>query len=111
MKERDSRSSKTFVKVATVDQVPAGAMLGVDVEGRQVVVCNVDGEFYAVRDECTHENYPLSEGELAGHRLTCMLHGACFDVKTGAVLAAPAYEPLQSFEVRVDGQDILIAAD
>ena len=75
------------------------------------MVCNVDGEYYAVHDECTHECFPLSEGSLDGHTVTCMLHGASFDVRTGDVLAPPAYESLRLYRVRVDGEDIYIAID
>ncbi len=102
---------KSFVRVAAVKDVPPGTMKGVDVHGVPVVLCNVNGELYAVHDECTHETYPLSEGTLEGHSLTCMLHGACFDVRTGAVLALPAYDALETFDVQVDGEDVLISLD
>lgn len=91
--------------------VPPGTMKVADVDGVPLVLCNVDGEFYAVHDECTHETYPLSEGTLKGHSLTCMLHGACFDVRTGEVLALPAYDELETFEVKVDGEDVLVSLD
>ena len=100
-----------FVRVAAIDEVPAGAMKSVAVDGVQVLLCNVGGEYYAVHDECTHECFPLSEGTLEGHSLTCILHGACFDVRTGEVLALPAYGPLRTYEVKVDGDDLLIATD
>jgi 3-phenylpropionate/trans-cinnamate dioxygenase ferredoxin subunit len=98
-----------FVKAATLAAVPEGGMLAVDVGGLAVVVCNVAGEFYAVHDECTHECFPLSEGELEGHSLICPLHGACFDVRSGEVLSPPAYEPVRTYEVRVEGEDVFIA--
>lgn len=99
------------MKVATVGEVPAGGMKSVSVDGEQVVLCNVGGEFYAVHDECTHESFPLSEGTLEGKRLTCMLHGAQFDVETGEVLALPALEAVKTYRVEVDGDDIMIAVD
>jgi len=100
-----------FVTVATKGEVPPGEMKSVEVDGVQIMVCNVDGEYYAVHDECTHECFPLSEGSLAGHTVICMLHGASFDLKTGDILAPPAYEPLKTYRVRVDGESVRVAID
>jgi 3-phenylpropionate/trans-cinnamate dioxygenase ferredoxin subunit len=105
----NSGGKAEFVRVATRDEIPPGAMKTVDVGGVQVLVCNVGGEFHAVHDECTHECFPLSEGTLEGHALICMLHGARFDVRSGEVLALPAYEPLRTYDVQVNGEDILVA--
>ncbi len=104
-------TEKQFVRVATVKEVPPGTMKAVEVEGTQIALCNAGGEFYAVHDECTHESFPLSEGLLDGKVLTCMLHGAQFDLTTGEVLALPAYGPVKTFEVEIDGEDVLIAVD
>jgi 3-phenylpropionate/trans-cinnamate dioxygenase ferredoxin subunit len=102
-------SSKNFVRVASVGEVPPGEMKAVRAEGVDVLLCNVNGDVHAVHDECTHECFPLSEGTLDGHRLTCMLHGAQFDVRTGDVLALPAYGPVATYEVQRNGEDILVA--
>lgn len=98
-----------FEKVATKAEVPIGAMKSVDVDGIEILLCNVGGELFAVHDECTHECFPLSEGTLEGHTVACRLHGARFDVRNGEVLALPAYAPLRTYEVRIEGDDILIA--
>jgi 3-phenylpropionate/trans-cinnamate dioxygenase ferredoxin subunit len=98
-----------FVKVATKGEVPPGTMKAVDVDGAQVLVCNVGGEFYAVHDECTHECFPLSEGTLEGHSVICMLHGARFDIRSGEILELPAYEPLKTYDVRVNGEEVWAA--
>ena len=103
-------SGKTFVRVAAVCEVAPGEMISVDVDGEQVLLCNVEGDLFAVRDECTHECFPLSEGTLKGRSVACLLHGARFDVKTGEVLALPAYEAVTTYEVRVEGEDVLVAA-
>ncbi len=100
-----------FVPVATRSEVPPGRMKAVEVDGAQVLVCNVGGEYYAVHDECTHECFPLSEGSLDGHAVVCMLHGAGFDVTTGDILAPPAYERLKTYRVRIDGEYVCVAVD
>lgn len=100
-----------FVRVCRTADVPPGSIKSVEANGTRIALCNVDGEFYAVRDECTHEQFPLSEGDLDDERLTCMLHGACFDVKTGEVLALPATDAVQTYEVRVQDDEIEVAVD
>lgn len=100
-----------FVKVATTDELPPGAMKAVEVNGEQVLLCRVGEEYHAVHDECTHECFPLSEGTLENHVLTCMLHGARFDVRTGEVLALPAYGPVKTYPVRIEGDQILVGSD
>ncbi len=95
--------------MATTSEVPPGTIKAVEVEGERIALCNVDGEFRAVQDQCTHEHFPLSEGQLDGDVLTCSLHGARFDVETGEVLGLPADEPVKIYQVRVEGEDILVA--
>lgn len=102
---------KNFVRVASVSEMPLGGMKAVRVDGVDVLLCNVDGELYAVHDECTHECFPLSEGTLDGHAVVCMLHGARFDVRNGEVLALPAYGPVATYEVETVGEDILVTVE
>ena len=100
--------AEQLVKVATRNEISPGRMKLVEAGSVELAVCNVDGEFYAVHDQCTHETFPLTEGSLDGHVLTCTLHGAQFDVRTGEVLQAPAYEPVRTYEVVVKGEDIFV---
>ena len=75
------------------------------VQGVYVALARAEGEWFAVDDECTHEECPLSDGELRGVALVCNCHGSEFDVRTGAVLAGPATEPVKTYPVRVvDGR-------
>ena len=100
-----------FVKVATVGEVSPGDMKPVEVGEDQILLCNVDGQVYAIDDICTHSYASLSEGDLDGDEVICPLHGALFSVVTGAVITPPADEPLRTFEVRVDGDDILVGPE
>lgn len=97
-----------FVRVATLDEVPPGKLLGVEVNGRRVCLANVEGEVYAFQDNCTHKDFPLSAGELDEHRLECAWHGARFDVRTGRAVALPAIKPVKTFEVKVEGEAIYV---
>jgi nitrite reductase/ring-hydroxylating ferredoxin subunit len=82
--------------------VPPGAIAAIDVRGTRIAVANVDGSYYAFDDTCTHAQCSLAEGDLAGTTVTCMCHGAEFDVRTGEVLAPPAPAPVRAYRVRVE---------
>lgn len=97
-----------FQKVATTNELPPGGKKLVEIDGRAVAVFNVDGQFYAIDDVCTHDGGPLVEGELDGDQIECPRHGARFNVKTGAALSMPAFEPVATHEVKVEGSDILV---
>ena len=97
-----------WVRVASVTECPPGKLLGVDVEGVPVVLANVEDEFYALLDQCTHQDYPLSDGELDGTRLECMYHGARYDVRTGRAVRLPAIRPVKVFQVEVRDGDVYV---
>jgi 3-phenylpropionate/trans-cinnamate dioxygenase ferredoxin subunit len=99
-----------WVRVASVDDLPPGKLLGVEAEGRRIVLANVDGEVYALLDQCTHQDYPLSDGRLEGARLECIYHGARYDVRSGRAVQLPAIRPVKMFEVDVRGDDVYVRA-
>ena len=72
------------------------------------MVCRVEGELRAVENRCSHDDGPLGEGEVAGHEVTCPRHGARFDLRSGAALSMPAVTPIDTFEVRQDGDGIYV---
>jgi len=100
--------SENFVKVARVEEVKPGKMKRVEVHGHHILLANVDGEFYATDDTCTHEDTSLSNGYLEGDVVKCPLHNSRFNVRTGEVLEEPAEENLRSYPVRIEGRDILV---
>jgi 3-phenylpropionate/trans-cinnamate dioxygenase ferredoxin subunit len=83
-------------------------MKRVEIDGHPLLIANVDGDYYAVDDTCTHEDASLSTGSLKGHLIKCPLHGSRFNVRTGAVPEDPAEENLKTYTVVIDGRDILI---
>ena len=91
--------------LARTDDIPAGRVGVFEVGDYRVALCNVDGEFYAVDDVCTHDGGALDQGELEGHEIECPRHGARFDVRSGQVTRLPAFSPIQTYPVRIqDGQ-------
>jgi 3-phenylpropionate/trans-cinnamate dioxygenase ferredoxin subunit len=98
-----------FVKVANRSELPPGSKQLAEVDGRPIAVFNVDGQFYAIDDVCTHDGGPLAEGEFSGCEVQCPRHGARFDVRTGKALSFPAIEPVATHLVEVRGDDVLVA--
>ena len=97
-----------LIKVAETKDLPPGEAMSVEVAGVAVALFNVNGSYYAIADTCTHAGGSLSEGEMDGTVVTCPLHGATFDVRSGNVLAAPAPTGVSSYQLEVDGNDIKI---
>ena len=100
-----------FVKVANLDEVPPGEMKIVELDGEEIVVANVDGGFFAFNNTCTHRGGPLGEGLLMGDVVECPFHGGQFNVRTGEVVSAPPEEPVQTYAVQVDGDEIKVAKE
>jgi 3-phenylpropionate/trans-cinnamate dioxygenase ferredoxin subunit len=98
-----------FRRVAQADACPPGERIVVAYGRDDVVIFNVDGQYYAIKDECSHEDYPLSNGTLDGTTIECAKHGACFDITTGVHLSPPAFTGVRAYDVRVEGGAIWIA--
>ena len=98
-----------FVRVAGVSDVAAGEMLIVEVEGEEIVLANVDGEIYAFGGECTHKGGPLGEGLLEGDEVECPFHQGRFNVKTGEAVQEPPTDPIPTYQVQLNGDDIMVA--
>jgi len=82
----------------------------VTVRGREIALARLgDGSWVAFDDACTHEECPLSEGDLDGDRIVCYCHSSAFDVRTGEVLRGPAEEPLAVYPVRVEDGELQVA--
>ncbi len=95
----------TFYALGSVDEVPPGERIFIEIGDTPVVVFNVGGQFYAIGDVCTHDGGPLGDGELEDYQVICPRHGARFDIRTGEALTLPAVTPTTWYPTRVvDGQ-------
>ena len=97
-----------WIRVATLEECPPGSLRSVMVEGESIVLVNVDGDLYALRDQCSHEELPLSDGEVEGDIIVCQYHGARFDLASGAPRGLPAVRPVRSFSVEVREGEIFV---
>ena len=97
-----------FVAVGRAEDLEEGGMRAFDVRGTRIAVANVNGSFHAFDDTCTHRQCSLAEGDLEESTVTCPCHGSEFDVTDGAVLEVPAREPVETYEVRVEGGSLEI---
>jgi nitrite reductase/ring-hydroxylating ferredoxin subunit len=97
-----------WVKVSSEDACPVGSLKGVMADGVPIVLANVDGTVCALRDQCSHEDYPLSDGELDGDEIVCMYHGARFDACSGARKTLPAVRPVDRFPVEIREGDVYV---
>jgi 3-phenylpropionate/trans-cinnamate dioxygenase ferredoxin component len=101
-------AAEFVVTTIKTTEIPVGGVTAIDVRGTKIAVANVNGAYYAFDDTCTHEECSLAEGDLAGTTITCMCHGAEFDVRTGQVLAPPAPLPVKVYRTRIDGDALQI---
>lgn len=92
----------SWVRVCTRSELLPGEYRSVWDGDVQIAVFNLDGELYAIEDVCTHDGGELTGGLVEGHEIECPRHGARFDIRTGAVLCPPAYEPVATFPVRLE---------
>jgi nitrite reductase/ring-hydroxylating ferredoxin subunit len=97
-----------FTAVATTGELAPGEMKFVAIDRERIVLANVEGNFYALRDVCGHRNAPLSRGRLEGHMIECPLHFAQFDIRTGKLIDGPVSADVPCYEVRVEDDTIYL---
>ena len=101
----------TWQTVANVSEIPPERVAVFQIGDHDVAVCNVNGEFYAIDDLCTHDGGSLDQGELEGDEIECPRHGARFDVRTGAAVQLRAFEPVETHEVRLEGDTVQVGVE
>jgi 3-phenylpropionate/trans-cinnamate dioxygenase ferredoxin subunit len=98
----------SFTRACGVTEVADGTALAVRVDDEDIAVVRDGDDFYAIRDECSHAQIALSEGDVEGCEIECWLHGSRFDLRTGKPLSLPATEPVPVYPVQVEGDDVLV---
>ena len=98
-----------FYKVANTNDIPLGKMKTVEVDYDQIVICHTEDGFFALEDVCSHDSAPISDGTVNrnGH-IVCPRHGAKFDCKTGNVTAPPAVVGIETFQLKIEENEIYI---
>jgi 3-phenylpropionate/trans-cinnamate dioxygenase ferredoxin component len=108
--ETKRMSEKSFVAVASLAELPPGTKKVVEANGIEIVLCHTSTDkVFAVQNLCSHAYEKLDCGRMRGGWLSCPVHGARFDLETGMPLNPPASMPIQTYEVRIDGDTIAVA--
>jgi nitrite reductase/ring-hydroxylating ferredoxin subunit len=102
-------STTTRVRVCHVSELAPGHVLKFEHGERALAIYNVDGQFYATDDACTHGPGSLAEGELTGDVIECNFHGGQFNVRTGAVAGPPCLVPIRTYPVTVEDGQVFVA--
>ncbi len=103
-----SEVNNDFVKVAETKDIQPSTMKAVDLGSERVCIVNVEGNYYAIGNVCTHVGGPLDEGTLEGYEVECPWHGSKFDVRTGEPTKPPARQAVPKYEVKVEDNNILV---
>jgi 3-phenylpropionate/trans-cinnamate dioxygenase ferredoxin subunit len=100
-----------WIDVAPETDFAPGTWRTVEVAGTMIAVFNLDGDFYAIEDVCTHDGGILTGGAVEGDVIVCPRHGARFSIRTGEVLAPPAYEDVSTYPVRIEAGRVQVGAN
>ncbi len=100
--------SSQFKKIANLNELSTSKLMRVKGDNYDICLAYVEGVVYAVDDLCPHEEASLAKGSLHGHCIKCPLHGSRFDLSNGEALDEPAEESVQTYAVKIDGDDILV---
>ena len=101
----------SLTRICSSSDLAPGDMLRFEDGPEPILVCNVGGEFFAVQDTCSHDDWSLADGDLEGDIVECTLHWAKFCVRTGKVKALPACVSLRTFVTKVEGDDVFVELD
>lgn len=97
-----------FHTVAKKSDLGDGEALQVVIGKKEIAIYNLEGEFFATDDICTHAYASLADGYVEGELVECPLHGGCFNIKSGKAMTPPVTEDLKTYEVKIDGDDIQV---
>ena len=90
-----------YIEIAPIADLPNGERLFVEIEGRQIVIFNIAGQYFSIGDVCSHDDGPVGEGDLEGLNIVCPRHGGEFDVQTGKAVQLPAVVDIPAYPIKV----------
>ncbi len=102
------QNSEEYIQVVDTTDIELNHSVSVNVKGKNILICNTEEGFFAVQDMCTHALIPLCGGLIQGTLISCPLHGAVFNLKTGEVMAPPAFEDIDTFILKIEGTSISV---
>ena len=111
LRRKTSSREARWIRVASEANVPTDELTAVPTDGGPVVLAWVDGKICALEDRCSHQDYPLSAGELDDGEVECIFHGARFDLCTGRATRLPAVAPVRTFDVEVRDGGVYLRLD
>jgi nitrite reductase/ring-hydroxylating ferredoxin subunit len=97
-----------FIKVGKKKDFSDKTGTGIEINGRRLCISRLGNDFYAMDDRCSHAESLLSGGDIEEGEISCPLHGARFSVKTGEAMSLPAVKPVQTHEVKIQGEDVFV---
>ncbi len=100
-----------FVRACSLADLPEPGTMAVRLDGIPVVIVRSGGEVFAIDEFCTHADVSLADGEVRDQTIECWLHGSRFDLRSGKPVGPPASKPIGSYQVRLDGDDVLVSLD
>jgi 3-phenylpropionate/trans-cinnamate dioxygenase ferredoxin subunit len=108
-----TETAGTQIPVCPAAELPPGERRLVEHDGRKIGVFNCEGTYYAIEDRCSHDNGPLAEGEFdpAACTVECPRHGSLFDLSTGRPKTLPAFQPVQTFPIRIEDDTLTLEVD
>ncbi len=99
---------ENYKRIASVTGIKDGEARKIEVDNKSIALFMIEGEYFATDDTCTHEKASLSGGEIDGDTITCPQHGARLNIKTGQAMTLPAMFPVKTYQIKVNGNDIMI---
>jgi len=107
-KKKDQSTGGSWVRVAAIDEVPVGGVVGIERNGHELAIYNINGSIYCTSNVCTHAYALLSDGFFEGTEIECPLHAGRFDIRTGEALCLPVSEGLAIYEAKTSLTDVLV---
>ena len=95
-------------KICQIDDLKPNSMKRFRVGEKNVLLVRIKDDFFALEDNCSHEDFPLSDGFLDGDKVVCSMHAASFAIRTGEALTMPAFEDIETYSVRIDQNDVYV---